>query len=159
MKIGMRKREIDKILEYLEPHFLMLEWGSGGSTTFFPRYVSRYHSIEHSKEWYHRVYNEIGDNVRLYYVPQNLPRTRPTKREEFVDYVEQVHYIGVPNYNAVFIDGRARIACAKEVIGFINKESVIFLHDCHRGEYKEIFEIFEEIDRAGNLAVLKLKSE
>ena len=77
MKVGMRQNEIDKILEYIDKSTIMFEWGSGGSTIFFPRYVSRYHSIEHSKEWYHRVYNELPGNARLYYVPNNLPRSRP----------------------------------------------------------------------------------
>ena len=157
MLIGMRKREIEKLLSYLEKNMIMLEWGSGGSTTFFPFFVTRYHSIEHTKDWFRKVGNELPENARLYYVPMNLPRTRPTKREEFVDYVEHVHSIGVDNFDAVFIDGRARVACAQEVRRFVNEKSVLFLHDSHRAEYAEIFDLYEVIDKAGSLRVMKIK--
>lgn len=157
MNVSMTKGEQNIIIKYLEDNMIMLEWGSGGSTTYFPRFVSTYHSIEHNKTWYHRVYNELPSNAKLYYVPNNLPRTIPSKREQFVDYVEQVHYIGVDIFNAVLIDGRARVSCAKEVVNFINEKSIVFLHDCHRKEYEEVFEIYDMIDRAGNLAVMKLK--
>ena len=157
--VGMDKAEVLKLQFYLNKDMIMLEWGSGGSTLYFPRFVKMYHSIEHSKGWYHRILDNITENTRLYYVPQNLPRTRPTKRDEFKDYVEYIHCIGVPKYDAVFIDGRARVACAMEAIKYMEGTSVMFLHDSQRAEYAPIFDKYDVIDKAGSLRVFKLKNE
>jgi len=42
----MDKREIEKIISYLKPEDRMFEWGCGGSTVYFSKYVSFYRSIE-----------------------------------------------------------------------------------------------------------------
>ena len=41
----MSPEEIDLIKSNLDPSHIMLEWGSGGSTTEFPKYVKKYYSI------------------------------------------------------------------------------------------------------------------
>ena len=42
----MSKQEIDLILSFLNKEDIMLEYGCGGSTMFFPNYVKEYYSIE-----------------------------------------------------------------------------------------------------------------
>lgn len=156
--IGMTSPEINMIQKYLSDDMIVLEWGSGGSTLYFPRYVKRYFSIEHNKHWYEKGTNAKPDNCTIYWVKENAPRTRPTKRKEFKDYVEYIHCLGIEKFDAVLIDGRARIYCAFEVKPYLKEDSIIFLHDCHRKEYKEIYEHYDEIDKVGNLLVLKIKN-
>lgn len=153
----MIRDECDKILEYINKDTIMLEWGSGGSTTYFPQFVKLYLSIEHDKYWFDLVKMAQPDNCELYWVKNNLPRTIPSKREQFKDYVEYVNHLGIEHFDAVLIDGRARVACAKEVVPYINQKSVVFLHDCQRNEYKEIYTIYEQVDRAGVLSVMRLR--
>lgn len=155
--ISMFSYEAEKLKSYLNKDMIMLEWGSGGSTLYFPRFVKMYYSIEHNKKWYDRIHPNISENTRVYYVPNNLPRTRPTKLEEFKDYVEYIHCIGVLKYDAIFIDGRARIHCAAEVADYMDNNSVMFLHDSQRAEYKSIFDMYDVIDKAGSLRVFKLR--
>lgn len=159
MNVGMAPSEVELIVKYLNKDMIVLEYGSGGSTTFFPKYVKMYHSIEHDKTWFNRVGDELPENARLYWVPQNFPRTQPTRREQFVDYVEYINSIGVPKYNAVLIDGRARVACAIEVIRYLTFDSVVFLHDSNRAEYLPIFNIYDVIEKAGSLRVLKINDK
>ena len=158
MKVSMSNHEIEIIKKYLNKDIIMLEWGSGGSTTYFPQFVKKYYSIEHDKVWFDRVKNELPDNCELFWVKQNAPRTRPSKRHEFKDYVEYVNSLGIEHFDAVLIDGRARIHCAVEVLPYIDENTVVFFHDFHRGEYQSTLEHYEQIDRAETLAVLKVKN-
>ena len=48
----------------------MLEYGCGGSTTIFPKYVKKFYSIEHNLDWFwnvqQEIYNDGLDNVEIY---------------------------------------------------------------------------------------------
>ena len=41
-------KEIDTVISYLDKDKIMLEYGCGGSTTIFPKYVKKFYSIEHN---------------------------------------------------------------------------------------------------------------
>ena len=47
----MSRSEIELILSFLQKEDVMLEYGCGGSTMLFPKYVKEYHSIESDKSW------------------------------------------------------------------------------------------------------------
>ena len=53
----------------------VLEWGSGGSTLLFSRYVLSWNSIEHDRNWAEKmkVYTAEMSNVRVDWVPNNKP--------------------------------------------------------------------------------------
>lgn len=152
----MAKEEADKILEYLDKNDIMLEWGSGGSTAFFGRKVKKYYSIEHNKKWFDKVKQTIiGLNIELYLIPNNEKRTKPIQRHQFQDYIDAVHYI-YKFYDKVLIDGRARKWCAIEVIPYLKKDAVVFVHDFYpRPHYHDILDFYEEIDSQNTLAVLQ----
>ena len=44
-KPWMDDSEINTIIKYLNKEDIMLEWGSGGSTNYFPQFVKEYYSI------------------------------------------------------------------------------------------------------------------
>lgn len=161
MIISLNDREVNCIDEYLKSTDIMLEWGSGGSTAYFGQQVSMYYSIEHSRKWFDITTEglkeyKITKKILLFLIPPNMPRTRPTKREEFEDYINVVDQLKV-QYDKVFIDGRARIYCAIEVLPWLKEDGIIFLHDCNRSEYKKIYEYYDLIKIVDRLAVLKKK--
>ena len=53
----------------------VLEWGSGGSTLLFSRYVFSWTSIEHDKNWVTKMHGYTADmsNVHIDWVAQNKP--------------------------------------------------------------------------------------
>jgi len=59
--LWMDPSERDLIIRYLQqtPDSIMLEWGSGGSTVLFPKYVKTYISIEHNLDWYIDVRDKL----------------------------------------------------------------------------------------------------
>jgi hypothetical protein len=126
------------------------------------KFVKKYYSIEHDEKWFHIVKNQINSNVDFYLVKQNLPRTEPTKREEFKDYIEFIHKINVPVFNKVLIDGRARLFCAIEVLPFLNSDSIVFIHDFYpRRIYYPVLVYYEkiyEIKEKQGLVVLKKRT-
>jgi len=56
----MAQKEIDMILKYIDSSHNMLEYGSGGSTSYFSNYVNHYYSIEHQYEWAQKVQQSIS---------------------------------------------------------------------------------------------------
>lgn len=164
MKPWMHNKEIKMIESYLHMTDTMLEWGSGGSTLHFPKFVKKYFSIEHNKEWYDKIKNEIPDNVAYTYVKQNLPRTRPTKFREFKDYIEKAGSFN-KKFDKVLVDGRARPECAIWVLPYLNQNAVVFIHDyfmAGRDHYKKVEQYYNVIDKVTNteqtLAVFKRKN-
>ena len=158
----MSIREMECIKSYLCDNDIMLEWGAGGSTSYFSKFVKKYYSIKHDEKWFNIVKNQINSNVAFYLVKQNLPRIEPTKREEFKDYIEFIHKINVPVFNMVLIDGRARLFCAIEVLPFLNSDSIVFIHDFYpRKIYYPVLEYYEkiyEIKEKQGLVVLKKRT-
>ena len=53
------------IEKYLSPETIMLEYGSGGSTLYFSKFVKEYYSIEHDKKWYDEIKIKISDNDKI----------------------------------------------------------------------------------------------
>ena len=54
------------ICNLLHPSMRVLEYGSGGSTTMFSNFVSKWTSVEHDKKWGEKmktVFNELNLQV------------------------------------------------------------------------------------------------
>ena len=152
-KPGMPKRDWERILQYLKPNFTMFEWGSGGSTTFFSYFVKQYISVEHSHEWFLRTINQIEKeeraNVILYWV--NAPGA------DYTEYANKIHDKALKDvhFDAVLIDGRSRVECAKNLLDMIDEDCLVFLHDAQRDRYTEILYYYQVIDTTHTLNVMK----
>ena len=146
----MSPQEIQLIKSFLTPDMTMLEWGSGGSTVTFSIDVAKYYSIEHVKDWYVKVDEkleelQLKDKVTNILIEPDLPRTIPTKYEEFKSYIEHVDELNI-KYDAVLIDGRARAQCAKKVLNHINPGAIVFIHDFwQRPQYHSVLNYYTEV--------------
>ena len=160
----MTKREVNCIEKYLKTSDTMIEWGAGGSTLYFSKKTKFYVSIEDSKIWYKRVLKSINKDpdlkkkVVILNIKSNEARSFPSKRSEFIDYIEIVKKLN-HKWDKVLIDGRARVYCGKEVKSYLKKDSILFLHDFQRSKYENLFEYYELIETVDTLAVLKLKDQ
>lgn len=65
-EVGMTLAESLVAEEYIEGQTKMMEWGSGGSTLYFPQLVDYYVSIEHDIKWYDSVKKRISGNVEFH---------------------------------------------------------------------------------------------
>ena len=182
LRANIHPKEIDLIQSYLSDKKIMLEYGCGGSTTIFPRYVKKYYSIEHNLDWFwnvqQEIYNDKLDNVEIHLC--DIPKGVPTKREEvgeryddnilyasehldtnipsfedcvypkdkyvWNEYIDYVDKLNVKLFDVILIDGRARTDCAYKVLNYIDKGSIVFIHDFWpRSEYHKVFEWYDEV--------------
>jgi hypothetical protein len=152
MKPWMCQSEIDKIILYLKPEHKMFEWGCGGSTLFFSKYVSLYRSVEHNIEWYKDVLPNIQKNTELYYIDCQK------EYENYINFIEKFSDL----YDCILIDGRERVNCAIKAKKYLSTNGILLVHDFfNRPRYNPILEFYNIIDRVDNtkqtLAILKLK--
>ena len=178
----MSSIEIETILKYLSPESVMLEYGSGGSTNFFPKYVKQYYSIEHNFEWYNKVsaMTSYNDKIHMYHIRQDceMPKHRASNWEELdnssrsKEFAKYIKYPAIINktFDAVLIDGRARPECAKFIYDYLNdgdSESFtasaghVFMHDYWpRKRYHvvtEKYDIVDSVKTGQSLVVLQKK--
>jgi predicted O-methyltransferase YrrM len=151
IKPFMRCREakiIVEVLRNLQP-MKCLEWGSGFSTIYFPKFLNKdakLLSIEHDEGWSSRI-NAMNNNsnVQLFLVPPNhFPWTDEHEDgtySDLKDYVEFPSKFG--NFDFVLVDGRARKDCMIKAYQLITDDAVVILHDSNRQYYHEAFELYK----------------
>lgn len=147
----MSQRQIKLIESYLNKNHIMLEYGSGGSTLHFSRFVSKYISIEHDEIWYNKIKKEnLPPNVEIHLCKPNNTIKIPVwigLEKDFLNYINLVDELPYSYYDRVLIDGRARKYCAKKILNYTNENSIIFVHDYfERERYHEIENNFYLID-------------
>jgi len=159
----MSAAEVELIVSTLQYNDTMLEWGSGGSTLLFPKYVSKYYSIEHNKEWADRIVPNVASNVMYKHIPQDAERTLPTQRSQFSTYIEYIDNFNFNKIDKVLIDGRGRGWCAEYVLPYLHEDSIVFIHDFwQRPNYHIVlnwYTEFKSIRSGQSLVALKPRKE
>ena len=118
MKPFMNQKEVDFIFNFLNLGFKnILEWGSGGSTVYFPKVceIDSWTSIEHNRDWYEKIKDSINEKVDL------------QLRDLDKDYTQIEG-----DFDLVLIDGRRREDCFLKAREF---DCPILLHDSGRKRY------------------------
>jgi len=163
MQIWMSNEEIDLIKSNLDPSHIMLEWGSGGSTTEFPKYVKKYYSIEHDPSWFDNVKKETPDNVDYHLIELDKPLTDPTQKTQVQTYLDFVDKLGVEKFDRVLIDGRGRGWCAEKVLPYLKEDSIVFIHDYwQRSQYfivEKWYDVIDYVQSGQSIVALKPKKE
>lgn len=150
--------EIDFLMKHIKSDSVVLEWGSGGSTIAISKIAKIFVSIEHDIDWYENVITCLKFNFESYqsgsymgmrtdffttgslrnfknhckyhYVPRNKEEAAGDDGtiKDYFDYVNIAK-----NYNkifdVIFIDGRARVECAKVAVQLLKPGGVIIIHD------------------------------
>lgn len=157
MEVEMKQEDISYIKNHLNKNDIMFEWGSGGSTLYFSSFVKKYYSVEHSKKWYDLVSAVKPKNVELFLIEPNKKLTEKRKgtRKQLKNYVEKIDEF--EKFDKILIDGRARVACAKQAISHLKKDSLIFFHDFwKRKRYEPVLKFYKLVDTIANqMAVFK----
>jgi len=81
--------------------------------------------------------------------------------KNYIDFIDRFKSI---NFDFIFIDGRSRPNCAKKALKYINKDSVVFIHDYFkRPQYHVVEQDYEIIggveDTLQTIVALKPKSK
>ncbi len=174
----MHKDEYEFITSHLKDDATMLEWGSGGSTLYFPKFVKKYYSIEHYEEWYNKVSNSLKksdiSNVEQIFVPsspENWDRPKnwraiknfSTPTDFFTDYINHVDKIN-KKFDYILVDGRCRTQCALKALYYLKEDGILFFHDFyprHQYGYHNVLNFYDEIGgiKHTNQTVVALKKK
>lgn len=118
----------------------MFEYGSGGSTIMYSKYVDRYVSVEHDRSWYNLMTKSVQPHVKLLLRTPNGKRIAPFGPGNPLtqqSYIKSIHD-DTAKYDHVLIDGRCRVDCARECVSHCTKDTLIYVHDYERTKYHEI---------------------
>lgn len=161
----MEDCEISLLEKHLQPHWSVVEYGSGGSTIWMAHKVFRLQSIEHSSKWASVVNTTLSHygirNVSISVIPIKqravfrgpYPEGYLNAFRSYADFIMEL-----PQPDAVLVDGRARLACMRRALQCLRPGGVLFLHDfgsCGRERYNEILNEAELCELAGTLAVMR----
>lgn len=158
------KEEEQFLFSLLKPEMEVLEWGSGSSTRAIAKRVSTIVSIEHDRKWFDKVLAQnLPNNVQYHFVPRNREERRghDGTYEDYYDYIKFPTMLA-KRYDIIFVDGRARVECARQAIDLLKGEGSILIHDifnpdakCDRSEYWEVLNFLHPI--AGEYALWQFK--
>lgn len=148
------KDEEDLLFSYLKPNMSVLEWGSGSSTIAIAKRVKEVVTIEHDKSYFRLLESQKLKNVRAFHIGCNSTEKQghDGTLENYRDYINFPKSLD-KKFDLIFIDGRARVECAKIAVSLLNENGVIFIHDyrnpnpkCDRPEYHEVEQFLDIID-------------
>lgn len=128
---------IDFLNKRLNKNQSFFEFGSGYSSIYYAKKVKEVTSIEYDLEWKNKVQvlfkNNNLENVNVHFQKIN---------EDYPKTIQTIY----PNkkYDIVLVDGRMRVACAKEALNCLTENGIVILDDSSREKYQEIFEFYEK---------------
>lgn len=141
---------IEHILLSKKPHADVLEWGTGGSTVHFTRFL-REHGIsytwtgvEYNKRWHERVRTALeGDpdvHIELFDVGNDENKQRDIPMDEYVAYPATLG----KKFDVIIVDGRKRRRCLLEAAKLLKPGGVALLHDARRSHYHCAFAAYPD---------------
>ena len=142
------------LIRYLTTNMRVFEYGSGGSTIFLSKRVHELISVEHDRDWYITVLNELAkENVTNCKIMLKEPeldifnKTDPSNPKSFLSSVSTYQGYNFKNYamiineyadesfDLVIIDGRARPACIASALPKIRPGGYLILDNSERKRY------------------------
>lgn len=167
----MSKNEFKFFKKNVDNAGSIVEFGAGGSTSYFLSKEKSLCSVESDKSFYdflmtfplirkkiedkslQFLYVDIGDTGEL-----GKPKD-DSQKDNWSDYYLNVWEIeSSRNPDIVFVDGRFRVMCALSAIPFLKKETKVIIHDFARREnYGAVLDFYDVIDQVENIVILKLK--
>lgn len=143
-------KAMEDVLSSYKLHADVLEWGSGGSTVYFTKFLRNkkisytWTSLEYNKVWYNRISDVVKDDKRVKLVLFDVGNTEVKQRyTQMDDYVKYPATLG-KKYDVVFVDGRKRRRCVLEAAKLLKPGGVVLLHDARRTYYHSAFSVYPD---------------
>ena len=121
---------IDFISERLNKTMDVFEYGSGNSTLWLAKKSNTVIAVEHDKQWFSKVKNNLPNNVQIYFEELKYGG----------NYSKFSKNIG-KKFDIVIVDGRDRVHCLISAVESIKEDGVIVLDDSERENYKNGIEL------------------
>jgi hypothetical protein len=142
---------------FLKKDMKVFEYGGGGSTLFFAKYVGELVTVEHDKEWFNRIKEEMSGNHSINWRPNlifaervestmQLKKERPgdyfSANEDFSQFIFRLYAAAIDQYpeqyfDVVLVDGRARPSCMFHSLMKVKVGGLLILDNSDRSYYME----------------------
>jgi len=155
-------KESEFFFSHLKKDFRVLEYGSGQSTIEIGNLTKEVISIEHQRNWYDQMSMKIPGNVKIILKLPNVHYVEGADcgtYDQFKDYINEGRFHGM--FDVIFIDGRARIECAKICNEISHENTIIFIHDFRSRyeNYKLVLDHLTLISEVEDMAMFKIKKQ
>jgi hypothetical protein len=179
LKPAMTGKERTCLEKYLATAQSYVEFGCGGSTLMAVRSpATRIWSVESDTAWLERIrrhpeiaaaeqagrltlcHVDIGPTKEFGYPATPWWRLyQPGHREHWPRYYESIWASpGAAEADLFLVDGRFRVACGLAVAAHCRDEAIVAVHDfTNRPDYQALLEVFDTVDSARGLMVLRRK--
>ncbi len=177
-----------KTLANFQPK-IYLEWGAGGSSRWLASLArQKVYSVDNYAPWCQLVRQDkfvkcliekevfetkcilpegitmsnfeekLGE--RLAYAGSKIANNTEGRRMA-QEYVDAIDSLGQKRFDAVLIDGRLRLACALKALNFVDKNSVVMIHDfwSRLDTYGNVTLYYDVIGQSRTAAVLRKKKD
>lgn len=146
------------LLSHIKKTDYVLEYGSGSSTLEISKLCQNLVSIEHQYIWFNKLRFRINENTILKYCPPDKPYIEGLHcgtYDEFKTYIETP--LQFNKFDIIYIDGRARNYCAAICNKLGHQDTLVFVHDFDREEYKEMHNYLDVIEGVERMYKFKIK--
>ncbi len=131
---------VDFLKERLSNNLKVFEFGSGNSTLFYSRKVSKIICVEHDQNWYNKIKNKLPENAQIIFREFQLD-------EQYSVTVKLQNQ----KFDIIIVDGVDRVRSIHNSIENLSGKGVLILDDSERPEYStgtnELFENgFKKLD-------------
>ena len=153
MKPQMTQEEVqvlENILVSFGDRVDVLEWGSGGSTVYFTKFLKEnnidytWTSIEYNLIWFNKIKESVKDdpktNIILFDVGNTQLKQRYTQMDDYISYPSKLD----KKYDLIIVDGRKRRRCLIGASKVLKPGGVVILHDARRTYYHCAFSLFPD---------------
>lgn len=150
---------ISFLSERVKPDMTVFEFGSGNSSLWWSKRVTKVVACEHDRAWYDQVKRSAPANLELHLV--DLPEATPEKDASgtYCQKVSEYHAA----FDVISIDGMDRVACARACLPALKDDGVILWDNSDWTCWEEGFRFlaqngFRRIDFAGMMPILENSS-
>eukprot|EP00668_Euglena_longa_P007554 GGOE01009063.1.p1 GENE.GGOE01009063.1~~GGOE01009063.1.p1 ORF type:complete len:197 (-),score=17.24 GGOE01009063.1:410-1000(-) len=169
---AMSPAEVKFAKKMLRGKTFYVEYGSGSSTEWFAPLVNFTVTIENSASWCSKVYERemmkcLIKHGRLDILCFALSETgewaMPTEWSikhhgaNYHLYVRALSYVNFPRYDVVLVDGRYRVAVALYALMYIDRNTIVLMHDFDRNVYHVVLKYYNKVKMVDTLVALRKK--
>ena len=155
-KPHFRTKELKAFLSFLTKNNTFFETGSGCSTIIAKYYTKKSYAVEGCQKWYKQgIKNGLKDNIIFKDLqPDNPIWSYPGKKttlEDWKNYFQS--YKAEYNADVILIDGRFKVATAKDIFSKIRDDTIVLIHEYFmRPFYYVVENYYQRIYHWGTLA-------
>lgn len=121
---------MDKVID---KNFQMLEWGSGGSTTWFSKRAKHVTSVEDNQSWFERVRRTFEQekitNIDYRFIPtdHSIDQEKCIQEKKIPEYVAVVNGFQQDYFDMIIVDGSFRNVCINQSPRFLKPGGYLVL--------------------------------